>query len=240
MNTKPFFIVLSGLLCLLVFFNAFLVSNLDSVPIDQDYNYFIAANYYNSEESLLYSLPELEKVINYLKKGNNIFVSFVENGSTDNTKSILKDFESKLKVSNKIVFCEYPGSTTWKIGKILGEEYIKKIYKQKPLIRFQMMAGIRNAALNPLYFSPFSNNLPIKVLFLNDIFYTAHDILTLLNTNNGNFDIACGLDFYYQFYDVLVTRDLEGFWFSGFYPYVKHKESLKLLKENQAFKVLAC
>ena len=209
------------------------------VPIS-NCNYFIAANYYNSEKSLSYSLPELKKLISYLNTGENVYMSVYENGSNDNTKGLLKDFEKDLEIPHKFVTCGSSGYGNWTVEKILGEKHINKLYKLKPYFRYQRMAAIRNRALEPLYTKPFSNGFPIKVIFLNDIYFHAEDLLKLVHTNNGDFDIACGLDFYYQFYDVLVTRDIEGYWFSGYYPFTRHPESQLALKENKPFRVMSC
>jgi Cryptococcal mannosyltransferase 1 len=206
---------------------------------DHEYNYFIAANYYNCEDSLIYSLPELLKVINYLNTNNNVYFSLLENGSKDNTRKVLEDFESNLDIPHRFQFCNFTGSSNWKLDRIL-EDSMKALYKLRPYFRYQKMAAIRNAAIEPLYSLKFNNTLPVKVIFLNDIYFRSDDILKLIRTNNGKYDIVCGLDFYYEFYDVLVARDIDGYYFSGNYPYVRHSESQKLLKNNKPFKVKAC
>jgi glycosyltransferase involved in cell wall biosynthesis len=203
-------------------------------------NYFIAANYYNSEESLLYSLPELEKALKLLNQGDNLFISIVENGSTDQTKHILSDFQFSLKFPNKIILCNQTSTSSWRLSKILGEDYIKKLYKERPGVRYQKMAALRNLALLPLKTLKFPNENQIKVIFLNDVFFTHDQLLDLITTNEGDYDMACSLDFYYQFYDVLVTRDLTGFWFSGYYPYTRHPESQANLTKGLPFKVRSC
>lgn len=63
-----------------------------------------------------------------------------------------------------------------------------------------------------------NNNLPslsdVRVLFINDIIFSAEDLLLLLHTNGGAFDMACGMDYYFNFYDTWVARDVSGrpFW----------------------------
>ncbi|CAG8824154.1 10812_t:CDS:1, partial [Gigaspora rosea] len=37
------------------------------------------------------------------------------------------------------------------------------------------------------------------------------DILTLLGTNDYNYDAACAMDFYWTFYDTFATRELPSF-----------------------------
>ena len=233
--------LLLGLISLLIILNYIFVSNLSTPPVfTQDFNYFIAANYYNSEESLTYSLPELSKIINHLNRGDNLYLSIFENGSNDNTKHLLRSFQQSLSVPSRFQLCESAGYGNWTSEKLLGEQHINKLYKAKPLFRYQRMAALRNAALEPLFLHPFRNSLPTKILFLNDIFYQAADILALLHTNNGDYDAACGLDFHYQFYDILVTRDIEGYWFSGYYPFTRHRKSQAAVRNGEPFRVMSC
>lgn len=205
-----------------------------------NFNYFIAGNFFDSEKSLEYSLPELLKVIRVLNTNNNVFVSFLENGSTDRTKEILSDFQLSLQVPNKIVICNQSSTVSWKLNKILGREYIAKLFKERAGIRYQRMAVLRNLALLPLYSYEFKNDYPIKVVFLNDVYFEADQLMELIFTNDGKYDMVCALDFYYQFYDVLVARDIDGYWFSGYYPYTRHKDSQDSLRKNQPFKVKSC
>ncbi|OMJ71149.1 hypothetical protein SteCoe_30715 [Stentor coeruleus] len=210
------------------------------LDLDQDYNFFIAANFYNSESSLQYSLPELKKVISMLNRGDNIFISFAENGSKDNTFMILQDFLNNTNVRYNLLHCNESGILNWKMRTILGEKHTLKAVKNLPALRYARMAMLRNLALKPLYNNPFTNGLPIKVLFLNDIYFTATDLLNLISTRKGNYDIACGLDFYYQFYDILVSRDIKGHWFSGFYPFFHDLKSRENLTSSLPIKVQSC
>jgi hypothetical protein len=241
MPKKSILILLCLSFGLFILLNVVIVSRIGNpLILDQEYNYFITGNFHNCAESLKYSLPELKKVIKHLNRGDNVFVSFMENGSTDKTIDLLKEFESSLDVPSKFSYCGLKSAGSWVLGKILGEHYAKKLFKMMPLIRYIRMAAIRNSALLPLKEKPFANNLPTKVIFLNDIFVTAEELLELISTNHGNYDMVCPLDFYYQFYDVLVARDSDGFWFSGFYPFTRHPESQLLMRENKPFKVMAC
>lgn len=230
-----FFLILTFLCC---FF--YTQPNHDLLDLDQDYNFFIAANYRNSESSLQYSLPELKKVISTLNRGNNIYISFAENGSKDNTFSILQNFLNATNVPHTLLHCNKSGIINWQMRTILGEKHILKAVKNLPALRYTRMAMIRNLALKPLYNNPFTNGLPIKVVFLNDIYFTAADLLALISTRKGHYDIACGLDFYYQFYDILVSRDIQGYWFSGFYPFFYDFESRKNLTLSLPIKVQSC
>ncbi|CAG9335901.1 unnamed protein product [Blepharisma stoltei] len=204
-------------------------------------NYFLVANYFNSQEALEYTIPEIKKLLKELRNGENLYVSFFENGSEDDTASLLKEFQKSLDIPNTIIVCNMTGSNAWEGKQILGEELSKKVFKMKAEYRYRKMAGIRNVALLPLYDHTFEHNeWPTKIVFLNDIYFTADEILELIYTKEGNFDVVCPLDFYYEFYDTLVARDVEGYWFSGNYPFTRHNESQVLIKNNEPFEVYSC
>lgn len=74
------------------------------------------------------------------------------------------------------------------------------------------------------------------------------DIIRLLSTDDLEYDIVCGLDFYTRFYDHYATRDilflyyilssillwiyvhLNGDWFADHYPFVRHASSQALAR----------
>ena len=79
-------------------------------------------------------------------------------------------------------------------------------------LRIDYLSKVRNRVIEPLWDTThefFDYTLhPIenyKIVFLNDIYVTENDILNLLDTNDGDFDQACGIDFvgesFVKFYD---------------------------------------
>jgi len=53
------------------------------------------------------------------------------------------------------------------------------------------------------------NNIKFdKIIYFNDIIWTASDILTLFRTNDYNYYAVCAMDFYWTFYDTFATREL--------------------------------
>lgn len=211
-----------------------------SPPVDiPNSNYFIAANYMDSEKTLPHALSQITRLIGLLNKGDNVYVSIFENGSSDSTPKLLQEFSNSLNIPHTVNTCELSGSNKWSNVPFKKERFRRtRSFADK---RYRAMAALRNKALNPLqsYVFPRSD-WPTKVIFLNDIFFYAEDIVTLLNTNQGQFDFVCGLDFFYLFYDVLATRDLDGNWFSGYYPFASHIDSKQAVLNNQPFKVYSC
>ena len=152
------------------------------------YNWYIAACLVDSSRIFDNWSQQLLLLINELKPGN-IFISIMENGdSTDDIRLQLAAFQTKLDEGN------------------IPNRIITKNIIQKLPNRYKFLANIRNEALKPLYTLTWNSN-KTRILFFNDIYYKVSDVINLINTNNMEYDLACGLDFYYAFYDMLVTRD---------------------------------
>jgi hypothetical protein len=110
----------------------------------------------------------------------------VESYSTDATPALLRDFDRKLEamgVPRRILTQETsiprPASST-------GTQ----------LQHIEYLANLRNLAMEPLV----TQGAYDRVLFSNDVFVEAESIVELLNTKGGDYDMACGLDFYNRGY----------------------------------------
>lgn len=91
--------------------------------------------------------------------------------------------------------------------------------------RIPYLSDLRNRVLEPLQrLQDDSSRTFDRILFLNDVIFEPKDILTLLATNGGDFDVACGLDYQIPpaLYDTFAARDVS---FSGpvtsVFPYFK-------------------
>ena len=141
----------------------------------------------------------------------NFFVSIYESGSDDNTKNILRQFESYLnrfEIPNKIV---------------LGD---RKIDWAKSY-RIEELAALRNKAIEPLLFPNNSNSERFDhIFFLNDVFNCPSDVLQLLIQHLfvQESDITCGVDWWWDFivYDIWASKDMTG---QLFRPYSIEKAS---------------
>ena len=161
---------------------------------------------------------ELLLLINMLEPVN-VFVSIMENGdSTDNAVSQLGAFKIKLDKANIR-------------NRIVSKNIFKRSYD-----RFKFLSEIRNEALKPLYTLGWNAN-DTRIIFLNDIYYKASDVINLINTNNMAYDFACGLDFYYAFYDVLVSRDLNMSTLMDYYPFFRNPIDQKLVRNGLPVRV---
>jgi alpha-1,3-mannosyltransferase len=201
---------------------------LDTMVLDELYklpasNYFIAANLKNNEELLPHFTQQLLTVASLLH--GSVFVSIYESGSTDDTPRLLQELQAALDsqgVRHHII-------TSGEIARAPGEA------------RIEFLAKARNAALEPLY----SNRTDAdRVLFLNDMFFCANDVLRLALARA---DLACALDFAAatrdgqpQFVDTWVMRDVQGEVPDINYPFLKHPDSADSIRRGDVTPVQCC
>jgi len=82
---------------------------------------------------------------------------------------------------------------------------------------------------------------PVMVIFLNDVLLYAEDVVELLLTEDGHYDMACGMDFeQLKLYDTWVARDMSGATFSDWYPYLREGTAQALMRQNKPFRVFSC
>ncbi|TBU36820.1 cryptococcal mannosyltransferase 1-domain-containing protein [Dichomitus squalens] len=170
---------------------------------------FIAAAFHQNEQVLPYWTQTTLDAITYLGT-DNVFVSVVENYSSDRSPELLREFASELDkrgVKNRI---------------LVQDETIKKPEK---------------VALEPLL----AHGGYDKVLFSNDIFIEPESVIELLETRDGDFDFACGLDFgHFGAYDMWVLRDRVGHLTAGIWPYFFDTAGYEAMKKENPVPVFTC
>ncbi|TBU28322.1 cryptococcal mannosyltransferase 1-domain-containing protein [Dichomitus squalens] len=185
---------------------------------------FIAAAFHQNEQVLPYWTQTMLDAITYLGT-DNVFVSVVENYSSDRSPELLRDFASELDrrgVKNRI---------------LVQDETIKKPEKVEWNPRIEFLAAIRNQALEPLL----AHGGYDKVLFSNDIFIEPESVIELLETRDGDFDFACGLDFgHFGAYDMWVLRDRVGHLTAGIWPYFFDTAGYEAMKKEDPVPVFTC
>ncbi|KIY68081.1 glycosyltransferase family 69 protein [Cylindrobasidium torrendii FP15055 ss-10] len=194
-------------------------------PTKASPGYYIAANLYNNEAVLPTWTREMNQLITHLGE-QNVFVSIYESNSQDNTAAILKKFRDGLDergVANRIVM----------------EKGVRGHFGLNSANRINYMADIRNKVLEPLrsmdpHFS--------KILFFNDVYFDWRDALELLNTKDGEYDLACAMDFDgIGLYDIWVTRDSCGRPTKEIWPYFSSdKRAVRSLKRMEPIEVASC
>ena len=107
-----------------------------------------------------------------------MFVSIVESYSTDSSPQLLKALDTELMlmgVQRRI---------------LIGDETVSKPDDMSGNNRIEFLAATRNRALEPLMEGGYD-----RVVFSNDIYIEPESWIELLETNDGGYDMACGMDF---------------------------------------------
>ncbi|PLB48395.1 putative polysaccharide export protein [Aspergillus steynii IBT 23096] len=143
----------------------------------------------------------------------NVFVSVFESGSWDNTKGVLQQLDNELDrlgVRRNVTLSDTTHQD--EISAPSNEGWIDTPRNKKELRRIPYLARLRNLTVKPLEDLIRQGITFDKVLFLNDVVFTVEDVLSLLNTNDGQYAAACSLDFSKppQYYDTFALRDSEG------------------------------
>ncbi|KAG2052265.1 hypothetical protein BDR06DRAFT_958128 [Suillus hirtellus] len=184
---------------------------------------FIAALFSNNELVIPYWHNSLVQAIHYLGP-DNVFVSIVESHSTDASPNLLQELDADLAsmgVSRRIITRDETISRPDYLG---GRE------------RIEFLAATRNRALEPLMEGGYD-----KVVFSNDIFIEPETLVELLETNNGDYDMACGLDFgHFGAYDMWVLRDRQAKLTSGIWPYFFDEADYRAMRTDSPAPVFSC
>lgn len=221
---------------------------------------YIASVQYNSEDTLrTHWVPSLLQLVKELQIANiTTYVSIYENHSLDGTKHVLSELALTLKNLNidHTIYLDTEARATV-IEKTISSQngWLKTLYG-KEMRRIVYLAGVRNRALKPLHALKKQGVEFDKLLFLNDVIYSAKDAIALLNTRNGSYSAACALDFMNPpwnhvsgraslhppgMYDDFATRDFDGDVLgSHLYPYFSSRKSKKAIFNQEAIPVQSC
>ncbi|KAI8976322.1 cryptococcal mannosyltransferase 1-domain-containing protein [Trametes punicea] len=185
---------------------------------------FIAAAFHQNEAVIPYWTRSIHDVIRYLGT-DNVFVSIVENYSDDRSPELLRAFAhdlTALGVQHRVH---------------VQDETVKKPEHLEWNARIEFLAAIRNQALEPLLQTGGFD----RVLFSNDIFIEPESVLELLDTRDGEYDFACGLDFgHFGAYDMWVLRDRVGRLTAGIWPYFFDAAGYDAIKREEPVPVFSC
>ncbi|EPS36184.1 hypothetical protein H072_10301 [Dactylellina haptotyla CBS 200.50] len=179
---------------------------------------FIAANHWISGKILKpFWINGLLMLIQQLGP-ENVFVSIYENGSWDETPAMLRELDRELErlgVARRVLIEAITHRQQVEEVVKLGDDkpgWVMTARGRKELRRIPMLAKLRNRLLEPLDDMRRRGETVDRVLFLNDVVFTAKDVIRLLKTRGGNYTAACSMDFnkpqYY--YDTFALRDTNG------------------------------
>ncbi|KAI0267348.1 CAP59-like protein [Gloeopeniophorella convolvens] len=167
----------------------------------REHKYFFAINLYNSFDiipDLFATLFRVGAVLGY----HNVYVSIYENGSTDQTKALLRIFDALTRSVGLRVTIRTSQRTRGAFNH-----------------RIEYLAEVRNAAFVPLHeLRDAENEYFDTIVFMNDILPCIDDLLELIwQSRRNNAGITCAADYMYHdelgapvFYDNWVARDING------------------------------
>ena len=172
------------------------------------------------------------------------FVSIQESGSWDDSKDALRHLDAELEnigAYRKIVL-----DNTTHLDEVSRPPavsgWIRTPRNKTELRRIPYLARLRNKVREPLHSLQRSGVTFDKILFLNDIVFTRHDVQKLLSTRDGNYAAACALDFSAppRFYDTFALRDAKGHDFLMYtWPYFRARNSRRALMRNDPVPVVS-
>ncbi|KAH7921251.1 glycosyltransferase family 69 protein [Leucogyrophana mollusca] len=202
----------------------FAVARPNSTGYAKQEKIFIAAMFSNNEDVIPYWSASLTKTIRYLGT-DNVFVSIVESFSDDRSPALLREFDGLL-------------TTMGVAHRILTDDYtIERPEDMGGNNRIDFLSAVRNRALEPLV----ENGGYDKVVFSNDVYIEPETFIELLETADGEYDMACGLDFgHYGGYDAWVLRDRLGKLTSSVWPYFFDEVDHRAMQIEAPVPVFAC
>jgi alpha-1,3-mannosyltransferase len=197
------------------------------------HKYFFAINLYNSFDvipDLFATLFRVAAIVGY----PNVFVSIYENGSTDQTKALLRIFDALTSsVGMRVV--------------IRTSRRTRGAFNH----RIEYLAEVRNAAFGPLHeLRDEQGEYFDSIIFMNDILPCVDDLLELVwQSRRNNAGITCAADYMYHdeigapvFYDNWVARDINGTALENapFESVFHHPDSSDLFQRHLPIQVQSC
>lgn len=152
------------------------------------HKYFFAINLFNSFDIIPDLFSTMFKVASLLGF-SNVFISVYENGSTDQTKALLRLFDGLCKSVGIRVSIRVSSRTRGAFHH-----------------RIEYLAEVRNAALAPLLELRDQDGETFdSIVFMNDVLPCVDDVLELVwQSRRNNAGITCGSD--YIFHDEVVSE----------------------------------
>lgn len=152
-----------------------------------DHKYFFAINLYNSFDVIPDLFSTLFRVASVLGF-HNVFVSIYENGSSDQTKALLRIFDALCRSAGMRVTIRTSMRTRGNFNH-----------------RIEYLAEVRNAAFGPLHeLRDAQNEYFDSIIFMNDVLPCVDDLLELIwQSRHNSAGITCAAD--YMYHDDLVS-----------------------------------
>lgn len=229
----------------------------DLPPKVRNQKVYIVAQFWVSAEILVdYWADALVNLINTLGH-ENVYVSILHSGSHDNTDDIIRYMDEQMlapqNVPRSVVIDPTTheeeiaaGPTDAQGNEKEGWIYTGNSYPpgQKEIRRIPYLSRMRNRGLEPLQQMYKEHGQTYdKILYLNDVMFKPSDVLSLLATNAGKYDVACAFDFQYppKFYDTFAVRDDQGHpAATTYFPFYRSSSSRHTILKGLPVQVKSC
>lgn len=146
----------------------------------------------------------------------NVYVSVYESGSWDDSKDALRELAAELRrhgVPHRVETSDVTHRDEMnRPDDSRRDGWVDTPRGRRELRRIPYLARLRNRTLRDMLELHAAGVVFDKVLFLNDVVFTADDVLQLMDTNGGDYAAACSLDFADppRYYDTFALRDVDG------------------------------
>ena len=220
---------------------------------------FIASIHWNNENVIRSAWSAALLNLTETLGATNIYISILESGSWDDTKGALRALDSSLASlfvprtiildptthAEEIARAPSPSSIPAdQAGWINITQPNPKNLHGAALRRIPYLSRLRNRALEPLHTQRSTQGITYdRILFLNDVAFSTHDILTLLSTREGAYAAACALDFAHppHYYDTFALRDGEGYEaVTSYWPYFRSRRNRAQMLQGREVEVRSC
>ncbi|KDQ06757.1 glycosyltransferase family 69 protein [Botryobasidium botryosum FD-172 SS1] len=199
----------------------------------RQHKYFFAINLYNSFDVIPDIFATLFRVSAILGH-HNVFVSIYENGSTDQTKALLRILSALTRSVGLRVVIRTSTRTRGAFNH-----------------RIEYLAEVRNAAMVPLFeLRDGEGEVFDSIVFMNDVLPCVDDLLELIwQSRRQNAGITCAADYMFHdeigapvFYDNWVARDINGTALENapFEDVFHHPESAERFQNHLPIQVQSC
>ncbi|KOS16723.1 hypothetical protein ESCO_004710 [Escovopsis weberi] len=176
---------------------------------------------------------------------DRVFVSVYESGSWDDSKEKLRRLDAELAargVARRVEVSDVTHLDEMSAAD-KGEGWVDTARGGRELRRIPYLARLRNRTIRDLVELARAGTMFDKVLFLNDVIFTTEDVLTLMDTNGGEYAAACSLDFSKppQYYDTFALRDDRGdAHLMQTWPFFRSKGSRRAMVRHDVVPVTSC
>ena len=170
---------------------------------------------------------EITDLIKYIGP-EKVYLSIFDNNSTElvkKTKVIINDLNEWLIVNN----VDYIFDRT--------ELFNRSNYKNKE----HFFIDWTNHALEFLYKKKDIDYNNTKIIFIDDeVYYFYQDIIKLIGTNKGDYDIVCPLTLERGLFDRKVWYGIDGTLFNKIYPFAKDRNAIDIILNEEILRVFSC